>query len=402
MVVRTKRPTTSPEAWVELNVRFSHVPESWRNSLIEERQKVGLLMDPDKETEQYRSLFPRYARFTSKMELLLRELLQPVIDDFSIESRPKDPKHFKEKITRGDKSYIDPLNEVTDLAGLRVVLTDLSAAQRVEELLDREFVVDKGKSSYKIKELDVDRFGYLSDHLIVSLREDRAKLSEWREFAGLSAEVQVRTNLQHAWAVISRRFAYKVQADIPKEFRRRLNRLSALFELADEELDTIAKQLQQRTSTYKEALREGERLIEINVDSLKAYIETSGEVQYWNRFLTTTPEIAHRVESWGDLSRDVRIAKFCGLQYIEDVNRTLNNAHGWGEDFFTNYFKRSFREHHIRDRRSVLTVVNGVVSMLMIATYADKFNADILNMEFGWGGGERILDSARGARKLAR
>lgn len=359
-------------------------------------------MDPEKETEQYRSLFPRYTRFASKMESLLKELLPLAIDDFSIESRPKDPKHFKEKITRGDKSYIDPLNEVTDLAGLRVVLTNLSAAQRVEELLDREFVVDKGKSSYKIKELEVDRFGYLSDHLVVSLREDRAKLSEWREFAGLKAEVQVRTNLQHAWAVISRRFAYKVQADIPKEFRRRLNRLSALFELADEELDTIARQLQQKMSTYKKALSEGERLIEINVDSLKAYIETSREVQYWNNFLMTAPDIGHKVESWGDLSRDVRIARFCGLQYIEDVDRTLISAHGWGEDFFTNYYEKWFEDNSVRDRRSVLTVVNGAVNMLMIATYADRFNADILSKDFGWGHPERFLDSARSARKLGK
>ena len=358
----------------------------------------GSVMDPEQETGKYRELYPLYAKFTSKLDQLLKELLPKVVEDFAVESRPKDPEHFKEKIARSDKSYIDPIKEVTDLAGLRVILTHLSDVRKVEDLIEREFVVDPN-SEYKIKRLEADQFGYLSDHIVVSLREDRTKLSDWSDFVGLRAEIQIRTNLQHAWALISRRFAYKLQTDIPQEHRRRLNRLSALFELADEELDHIVSELRSTSVAYKAAMTKGENKIDINVDSLKTYIETSPEVRYWNDFLRTDPEVGHKVDSWGDLSRDVRIAHFCGLRYIADIDSILRQAHGWGEEFFRRFYARMLREHpYVSNKGDIMTVLNGTVTMLMIAARAEEFTSSILDKDFGFGS-TYLLETALDARR---
>jgi trimethylamine:corrinoid methyltransferase-like protein len=56
----------------------------------------------------------------------------------------------------------------------------------------------------------------------------------------MHAEVHVRTVLQHAWAAISHSLQYKKEDDVPAALRRRLNRLAALLELADQEFTTLS------------------------------------------------------------------------------------------------------------------------------------------------------------------
>jgi len=85
----------------------------------------------------------------------------------------------------------------------------------------------------------------------------------------------------------------------------------------------------------------------------------------------------------GGLSRDIRIANYIGLTKIEDVDKLLINAKGWGEDFLRKYYQQHFKEN--KNRKST-TVLNGVVTWLMIATYIEKFPKDILEKEYGIGG----------------
>jgi len=348
--------------------------------------------------KEYRErLFPLYSQFTRKMEHLLKELITQLDVSFTVEARPKGPDEFRKKITRPDKHYVNPLAEVSDFCGVRVILHHMSDAEKAISLVEREFVVDPQESYYKKDRLEVDRFGYLTEaQLVVTLRPDRASLSEWQPFKDFKAEIQIRTIIQHAWDVISHDYDYKVEADIPKELRRRLFRLSALFELADEELDGFVGEVRKKIDAYRDSLARGQRKIEINVNSLKTYIETSTEVGYWNNFLRTDPDIGHRVETWGDLSRDVRMAEFCGLQSIEDIDSTLKQARGWGEEFFRRYYKSYLAKHGVR-RDKVMTVVNGVVNMLLIASFADRFDALSLTRDFGYGT-TMILDVAREVR----
>ena len=56
---------------------------------------------------------------------------------------------------------------MTDLSGLRIILFSLSDLVKVENLIQNEFKVDQINSVNKIDQLDVDRFGYLSQHFIV-------------------------------------------------------------------------------------------------------------------------------------------------------------------------------------------------------------------------------------------
>ncbi len=357
-------------------------------------------MNIDQIIIDYNNLFPLYKRFTQKNKQFLKEILDTINIKYILEARPKDPQHLREKILREDKSYKDPLHEITDFSGLRIILHNLTDAKKVVKLIEEEFVIDKENSIYSYNN-PANQFGYSSIHLVVYHKEKRLNLIEWKDFKLLKAEIQIRTQLQHAWAEISHEFDYKLEADIPKEVRRRLFRLSALFELADEEFDKIVHEVNELLIIYKEGLIKGENLIEINVDSLKSYIENSKEVRYWNEFLRNDREIGHRVESWGDLSRDVRIAEFCGLKTIEDLDQILKKAHGWGKRFLKEYYKNYYFYHKIVSSK-VSTVINGSVSLLIIASNVENFEPEILDKEFGLSDPRltlKMLEIAKSVRK---
>jgi ppGpp synthetase/RelA/SpoT-type nucleotidyltranferase len=96
-------------------------------------------------------------------------------------------------------------------------------------MIEEEFTIDKDNSLDKRKELRSNEFGYLSVHYVVSLSPARAALGEYKNYASLRAEIQVRTVLQHAWAAVDHRLRYKSETDAPEHLRRRLFLLSGLL-----------------------------------------------------------------------------------------------------------------------------------------------------------------------------
>jgi putative GTP pyrophosphokinase len=352
-------------------------------------------MDVEQSVSYYRDHYQFYERFTIKVRSLLEELLGTQGISFSTEHRTKDVEHFREKITRPGKSYTDPLHEITDLCGIRIIVRRVSDVDEVIKLIKREFNVDDNNSIYKAEELNVDQFGYTSVHLVVNLNEGRKALTEWKSFELLKVEIQVRTILQHAWAVISYSFDYKVGADIPRDFRRRLFRLSALFELADEELDQLVDGIAEKVASYKASIDVGDTRIELNIDSLRAYVETADEVRYWIEYIKNV--VGTDVSGWEDISKDIRIAEFCGLKTIEEIKRVMLAARGWGESFLKEY------EEKLAERYKSMTpyTLSGVVSLLIIAANAEKFTDDILQDDFGYGYSP-VLEVALKTRGVAR
>jgi putative GTP pyrophosphokinase len=355
-------------------------------------------MDIEQAVDTYRKKYPVYERFTVKVRNLLDELMHSNDINFTIEHRTKELEHFREKITRPGKSYEDPINEITDLSGLRIVVRQLSDVSKVIEIIRSEFSVDDDNSVYKSAELNVDQFGYTSVHLVVGLNTGRASLTEWRSFKELKSEIQVRTILQHAWAVISHTFDYKVDTDIPREFRRQLFRLSALFELADEELDHLVENIQEKIKDYRASLDVGDTKIELNVDSLRTYIETAPESLYWLEYVRNSLE--QPVNRWGDLSKSIRLIEACGLKTIEDIKRPLIDAQGWGKDFFSEHFQELIQIYK-RKLRDLDLTKNGIIISLIIAANAERLSDEILEKDLGFMH-TSILEAALKARGIHR
>jgi putative GTP pyrophosphokinase len=230
---------------------------------------------PEDWGEAYAGQRRTYLGYTEALKSLFRQLLEKEgIPYVQIEARTKEVPNFVSKLRR--KNYSSPLEEVTDFSGIRLVLYYLDDLERVRDLIERQFFINRDDSVDKGALLDPDRFGYLSVHYVIRPSTTRRDLPEWSEFSDLWAEVQVRTALQHAWGAISRKLAYASVREAPRDLQRGLNRLSALLELADEEFVDIRKAREEIEQQYDREVERGNLDLEVDESSLDIYLRESG------------------------------------------------------------------------------------------------------------------------------
>jgi putative GTP pyrophosphokinase len=168
-----------------------------------------------------------------------------------------------------------PLNTLTDLLGVRVITLFRDEVDVVAQLIEQEFTIDEENSVDKRAVLDPDKFGYLSLHYIAELSPGRIMMPEYRKYRGIKFEIQIRSILQHAWAEIEHPLGYKSMDAVPRDLRRRFARLASLLEVADEGFAAIKMEIGDHQTTAKEAIEQGGLSIEIDQDSLSAFVQSS-------------------------------------------------------------------------------------------------------------------------------
>jgi ppGpp synthetase/RelA/SpoT-type nucleotidyltranferase len=236
---------------------------------------------------RYRAVRGTYQSMTTRLRGLVIDLLADAdIEVIQVEARTKTIDSFTEKIIRKRSKYQDPLTEITDIVGLRIITYYVEDVTRVGELIRSEFEIDEANSIDKATALDPDRFGYTSVHYVVTLSPERRKLGEWRPYAKIKVEFQVRTALQHAWAAVHHKLDYKSATEAPPELRRQLFRLSALFEMADEQFSSLRDARARIASEYADEVREGQLEIPLDEVSLAAYLEDSRQHSRVERIVT--------------------------------------------------------------------------------------------------------------------
>ena len=231
---------------------------------------------PDAEAwaERYRQLRPALKQGTRTVHAHLRNLLAVQrIKVLNTTGRTKSVRSFYRKISRRDKNYTDPLLQVTDLCGLRVVTYHVEETEAVAALVREHFDIDLKNSVDKSKPVDPDRFGYKSIHYVVRIDPSRP---EFRDSPPMSAEIQIRTILQHAWAEIDHPIRYKSHRAVSEPLQRDLFRLSALLELGDLEFSRIREAFLARMQAHREHVRKGALDIVLDIESLRAYLQETG------------------------------------------------------------------------------------------------------------------------------
>jgi predicted RNase H-like nuclease/ppGpp synthetase/RelA/SpoT-type nucleotidyltranferase len=180
-------------------------------------------------------------RFTNTVTRMLDDA---GINYLTVDGRTKSIESFAAKAHRavdGVPIYADPLAEITDQIGVRVITYLLSDVQAVADLLSDQLVLisDRDMGQETASE---GRFGYASRHLLIALDEP----SGGRAGEDQPAQVQIRTVLQHAWAEFEHDIRYK--GNVPEEHApdldRRFTLAAGLLELADREFSTIRDRLQ--------------------------------------------------------------------------------------------------------------------------------------------------------------
>ncbi len=184
------------------------------------------------------------------------ELITTMLDDaginyLSVTGRTKSVASFAAKAARivdDHLLYAEPLVQVTDQIGIRVITYVHSDVAAVAELLHDELTVldDRDMGQETARE---GRFGYSSRHLLVTPQE--SDNSAYDDLVGQRASVQVRTVLQHAWAEFEHDIRYK--GTVPQEhvpdLDRRFTLAAGLLELADREFSAIRDRLQATAPT---------------------------------------------------------------------------------------------------------------------------------------------------------
>lgn len=224
---------------------------------------------------EYELKRPAYERLCEEISDLIEEALEQAnIDVVGFSERAKSVESFRGKLSR--KEYDDPLDQTEDLAGVRIVCLYDDDREQIARICAREFELlkteDRGRA------LGADRMGYSGTHLIVRLGSAYSG-GRYKDITDLKCEIQIRTAVQDAWAMISHGMAYKNEQEIPIELRRDLNHAATLLEVAQSKFDELrgkrALYLAEINTEISTAVpAEGLKLLDrkINFDTLTAYI----------------------------------------------------------------------------------------------------------------------------------
>jgi ppGpp synthetase/RelA/SpoT-type nucleotidyltranferase len=300
-----------------------------------------------------------YERFEKLLSDLVEKLIKNEGISAQISSRTKSLQSLKEKLERKgkeEKPYEDPLNQITDLVGIRIITYYLEDIDLICNLIKKEFIIDEKNSLDKSAILGIDQFGYKSVHYIVSLSSPRRDLPEWNEFKKFNAEIQIRTILQHAWAEIDHEIIYKNEENIPTEIKRRMYRLMALFELADEEFQNLKLDTEGIKGKYLEDITFGNLKIELNVLSLGAYFSYTKQDEKWmeisNKIILDTLksyktdkkigaiiDVEKNFQYYGYIAILERLLHKLEVKNLKELDDILKDADKWGKDALRQTFK---------------------------------------------------------------
>jgi len=272
---------------------------------------------------EYREKLPVYENFAKACKELIERLLTAKgVRVHSVTCRAKTLDSLKGKLAREEKQC-EALDEVADLAGIRIITYFSDDVDSIGRMIEREFTVISDRSTDKREALDPDRFGYLSVHYVCRVPRRRTRLLEYAGYSGYVCEIQVRSILQHAWAEIEHDLGYKAEQAIPRQIRRRFSRLAGLLETGDEQFMVIRDELAAYASEVKRDIAQKPREVLLDKVSLATFIAQDTTVQAVDEQLAQAVEAKlialpdQLTERYAERLRSV------GMHTIEDVRAAL-------------------------------------------------------------------------------
>lgn len=187
----------------------------------------------------------RYAQYlvpvAERLEVHLKECLSssPRVD--RICTRAKSISRFMQKVTKqenGQTKYADPLNQIQDQIGARVVTFYSSDVVRIAGDIRRYFRPIESK--VLIPDGDSE-FGYIGQHFILLLPSDVLVGIQYNEPNFF--ELQIKTLFQHAWAEAEHDLGYKTSVPLTSLQKRKIAFTAAQAWGADQIFDELFQEL---------------------------------------------------------------------------------------------------------------------------------------------------------------
>lgn len=327
---------------------------------------------------EYRQKVDVYSELAKAVASILDELLKKAgISVHFLSWRVKDEATLRQKLEARHKKY-GQLDDVTDVAGIRIVTFFADQVDEVAELIDHEFRVDYENSVDKSRVLDPNQFGYLSRHYVVELSRERLSQGDFSRFSGYKCEVQIRSILQHAWAEIEHDLGYKNRESVPREIRRSFSRLAGLLELADSEFGRIRDELSQFARTVTARLEKGLDFVQIDKPSLLEFIRTTPIVARVDELIRTALGAESIVDrDWLELW--IPIMYRAGFETLGDLKKAIERHEAVLPEFARELRKALGREGEsvpIARGYSVVRAVDATLASSGLEVLRSAYNVD--------------------------
>lgn len=260
--------------------------------------------------------------------ILKKKLIKEKIEFSSVLNRAKTLKSFIEKIQR--KTYDNPFTDITDFAGVRVVFLYQNDLIKIESIIKKEFnIIEKVD---KLNDKGIDKFGYGAIHYIVKIGNNSTG-ARYDDLKDLVCEIQVRTVLQDAWAIIDHHLVYKNESEIPTSLQRKLNSLAGLFETADNQFDVLRQEREKYLEKVVDSIQENSFLEnELNLDTFLSYL-TWKFPKMSDSYFTNQASII-----FGEIQEKV---KFQSLEELDKIVEKHKNKFEAINSFFKKNVRRS-------------------------------------------------------------
>ncbi|MGB3773433.1 MAG: GTP pyrophosphokinase family protein [Rhodococcus sp. (in: high G+C Gram-positive bacteria)] len=226
--------------------------------------------------EEYRTRYDHFLAATSALSAAVEKFVSDAdIDVDAVEARTKSVESAAGKFARlradGSLEFTDPLTEVTDLVGIRVITYLTSDIDRVVDAIADKFVLLKTIDKSSLAQ-ESGVFGYAGKHLIMAADGDRVP-DGCQGFVGLGFEVQIRTVLQHAWAEIEHDIRFKnSRTQGSPTIDRAFTLAAGLIELADAQFELADRHHTEKIAELRAADRARGMDLELTADQLRTVV----------------------------------------------------------------------------------------------------------------------------------
>jgi putative GTP pyrophosphokinase len=124
-----------------------------------------------------------------------------------------------QKIENGKKKYSDPINQIQDQIGVRIITFFNEDVYKVATTIENYYRRIESKDLIPESESE---FGYVGKHYILLLPDDVINDDIDKDNIPTFFELQIKTLFQHAWSEANHDLGYKPVADLKSEFKRKI------------------------------------------------------------------------------------------------------------------------------------------------------------------------------------
>jgi putative GTP pyrophosphokinase len=178
--------------------------------------------------EEYKERYDNFlVSLAEAIECHIKDNLKGVARIDRVSGRAKSINSFvvkAEKKVDGVKKYSDPLNQIQDQIGVRIVTFYLSDVDEVAKIIESYY--RKIESKNVVPESDSE-FGYFGKHFILLIPDDLIEDAFDKEKIPNVFELQIKTLFQHAWGEAEHDLGYKPGVKLSRDVKRKIAFTSA-------------------------------------------------------------------------------------------------------------------------------------------------------------------------------